>query len=432
MDTKGRITSIIEDIKKIGSSLNEEELLNKTESIIKKDFPLKDALLQISNNVKFLTEEFLHSKSNAGIDIISGISSCIYLPDFNNNGEYKIRLIGGSRDRDIDLPVNEDTLFDLASVSKLYTLLLLFKLESLGLINLNSKISEINPDFPYLEDFTFNDLIRLHGLLYTKGRIDEADSYDEAFDRLKTTFLKSNTRQENNYTDIGAIIMGKTIERIVSREMGKEMSFEDIMNEFLLKPLNLEHTMFNPKTNNTTGSGNLDGIVHDPKARILGGAVGSAGLFANSDDLARLSRNIYELKFLNKDYVKRLGEITFPNSKQSSKGNLGIYVKHPKGLEATYTPNEFSTGSFSHQGWTGSVANFDPNNLIHQNVLVNAIFNSDDKELALNDKVRGYSSAMDEYLAKITQNTILMLVVKEYYNRYSNVHENIDEVVHVR
>jgi len=432
MKTTNRIEEILNKIKSTGSQINDESLLRQSKEIIGKDYSLSESLLEIAKRIKLLTEEFLHKKNNDGISIISGISSCIYLPDFNHNGEYKLKLIGGSRDRNIELPIDENTLFDVASITKLYTLILLFKLEELGIINLNSKISDLNPDYKGLEDFTFNDLIRLHGILYTNGRIDEVSNIDEANERLKTVFLKSNSRSENNYTDIGAIIMGKTIEKIVSQSVGKNMNFDEIMNEFLIKPLGLKSTMFNPKSSNVTGSGNTYGIVHDPKARILGGAVGSAGLFVNSDDLARLSRHIYSLKYINPHYVSRLGEITFPDSKQSMKGNLGVYVKHPKGLEATYTPSEFSNGSFSHQGWTGSVANFDPNNMIHQNILVNAIYDNDDKTKVKNDKVVGYTDAIDEYLTQITKNTMIMLVIKEYYNRYAKIKEDIDETIKIR
>ena len=107
-------------------------------------------------------------------------------------------------------------------------------------------------------------------------------------------------------------------------------------------------------------------------------------------------------------------------------------MKHPKGLEATYTPSEFSNGSFSHQGWTGSVANFDPNNMIHQNILVNAIYDNDDKTKVKNDKVVGYTDAIDEYLTQITKNTMIMLVIKEYYNRYEKIKEDIDETIKIR
>ena len=423
----GRVESIVEEIQSKGSEINASDLINDSEKIIKSDYPLEEVLSSIASNIRILTEEFLHAKNKNNTLLVSGISSCIYLPDFSGNGEYKLKIIGGSRDRNIDLPIDEDTLFDVASITKLYTLLLLFRLEELGLINLDSRIVDVNPDFSNLEDFTFNDLIRLHGEIYTDGRIEEATGYEEAYNRLRASFLKSNSREENKYTDIGAIIMGKTIERILSKKLGKTMNFGEIMDEFLLKPLGLTHTMFNPQSGNTTGSGNINGIVHDPKARILGGAVGSAGIFTTSDDLALLARSIFSLTSINPRYFSKLGEITFPNSPQRNKGNLGIYVKHPLGLQKTFTPSEFSTGSFSHQGWTGSVAVFDPNNLIHNNILVNAIYQDEDKDKVRNDKPIGFGTAFDEYLAQMIKNTMIMLVVKMYYNRYCMEKKNIDE-----
>ena len=180
--------------------------------------------------------------------------------------------------------------------------------------------------------------------------------------------------------------------------------------------------MFNPSTSNISGNGYNTGYVHDPKARILGGAVGSAGLFTTSDDLARLAKHFYVINNINygiisKKHLSKLGEITFPNSKQSQKGNFGIYVKHPLGFDKTYTPSEFSTGSFSHQGWTGSVATFDVKNGIHQNILVNAIYEDEEQSKVRNDKPVGYGAAFDEYLGQITKNTMLMYLVKKYYAR---------------
>ena len=417
-----KIENIVEEIQSKGSEIDSNELVKQSVDVIKKDLSLEDSLKSVATNVKILTEDFLSAKNANGVSLISGISSCIYLPDFSGNGEFKLKLIGGSKDRNIDLPIDENTLFDIASISKVYTLLLLFKLEELGLIDLNSKIVDVNPDFSNLEDFTFNDLIRLHGEINTDGRVDSAKSYDEAYAILKTSFLKSNSRDENKYTDIGAIIMSKTLEKVISEKLGKEMSYSDIMEEFLLKPLGLKNTVYNPTNGNTTGSGNLDGIVHDPKARLLGGAVGSAGIFTNSDDLARLAHNMYSLKIVNKNSLARMGQITFPNSAQAQKGSLGMYVKHPLGLEKTYTPSEFSTGSFSMQGWTGPVANFDMTNLIHQNILVNALYDDGEKLT----KPAGFGGAFDSYLGQMTKNTMIMLVVKTYYNRYCIDKSNVD------
>ena len=427
MEKERKIDNILDDLIKSGSEISYLEQLKKDSlNLVKKDESLSDALDKISVEIKEQTEEFLNKRNENDIQLISGISTCIYLPDFANNGEYKLKLIGGNKSRDLDIKINENTVFDVASITKVFTLLLTFKLEEIGLLDLNTKICDVNPDFQGLEDFTFNDLIRLHGEYRTNGAITDAKDQKEAYEIFKTLYLTSNTREQNKYNDFGAMVIGDTIEKIVSNKCGKNMKLDEIMNGCLIKPLNLGNTMFNPKTDNVSGNGNNLGLVHDPKSRILGGALGHAGIFTTSDDLARLAKEIYSVGYVNKEHLSRLGEITFPESSQSQKGNLGIYVKHPAGYDKTFTPPEFSKGSFSHQGWTGALAVFDPNNMIHNNILVNAIYESENKDLVKNDKPKGYMDAFCAYQDNITRNIMLMYVTKKYYNKYCNVKENID------
>lgn len=149
--------------------------------------------------------------------------------------------------------------------------------------------------------------------------------------------------------------------------------------------------------------------------------------------MAILSRNIFSVNYVNTSFfrrkdVEKLGEITFPLSSQSNKGNLGIYVKHPLGLQKSFTPNELATGSFSHQGWTGSVAVFDPKQSIHQSFLVNAIYPKDSGIELRNDKAIGFGSAFEEYQRKITENTIILYIAREYYKRYGN-HLETDKTI---
>ena len=265
----------------------------------------------------------------------------------------------------------------------------------------------------------------MHGEFKTDGRITDAKSKEEAYVIFKTAYLSSNTREKNTYNDIGPMIMSNTLEKIISKMLGKKVTYDEIMQEYLLKPLNLNRTMFNPKTDNVSGNSNTLGLVHDPKARILGGALGHAGIFTTSDDLARLSKEIYTLRYINKEYVAKLGEVIFQDSK---KGNMGLYVKNPSGYEGTFTPPYYSNGSFSHQGWTGSLATFDPNNLIHTNILINAIYQTDNKDALKNDKPIGYMDAFKEYLDNMTRNVMLMYVAKKYYNEYCNVKDNITDI----
>lgn len=419
-----------------GSNINYlEQLRNQALNITKNDISLNEALEMIATELNESTKEFIDGKNKYDVNYISAVSMCIYLPDFEN-GEYKLRLISGSKTRNEDIRINEETMFDVASITKLYTLILLFKLEELGFINLEEKICNINPDFQNLEDFTLNDLVRLHGELKTDGNIKLANSSFEAYEILKTLYLSSNDRTENKYTDFGAMVISDTICKVLSKHFGYNLTFEEIMEKYLLNPIKAKNTLFNPTTNNVTGNGNELGLVHDPKARILGSALGHAGIFTTSDDLARLAKEIYKVNYYNKGLISkkslnRLGEVTFPNSKQSNKGNLGIYVKHPLGYEKTFTPPEFSRGSFSHQGWTGSLAMFDPNNYIHNNILVNAIYEDNDSDKVKNDKAFGFMGAFETYQMQVIKKTMLMYVVKKYYNKYCNVNDNVDIVKHI-
>lgn len=429
------IEQIFNKLSKSGSNISGEDISDiksEIEKYRRKDYGLNEVINNIALDIKDITEEFLNKKNKFGVDYISGISSCIYLPAFDNSKEIKITLVGGNRSRNSNIKVDFDTLFDVASITKLYTLILAFEFERLGLINLNDKIASLNSDFKGLDDFTFNDLIRLCGVLKTNGNITVAKTEKEAFEILKTLTLTDKSKDKNTYTDFGAIAIGKTLLKVVNETYKLNLSYEELFAMFITEPLKLNSTMYNPLSHGISNiSGNNGNGVHDRKAKILGGALGSAGIFTTSSDLARLAKSIYSVnymnsKFLNKEYVERFGEITFKNLPTSNKGNLGIYVKHPQGFDKTYTPSEFSNGSFSHQGWTGAVATFDPNNLIHQNILVNAIYEDVDKDKIKNDKPVGFSSAFDIYLKELTKQTMLSYVAKKYYNLYCNQKEEIN------
>lgn len=426
-----KIEQIINKLENKGSYFEDKDALKKSVlDLTKKDRSLSEVIKVLSDDLKETTYNFLNDKNNFDINFISGISSCIYFPSLDGN-ELKIKLIGGNRGRDIDLKVNKNTMFDIASITKLFTLTLCYICENAGIIDLNQKVSYVNPNYN-LGDFTFNDLIRLCGDIWTNGNINAAKNQEEAYKILRTMYLKSDTREENKYTDFGAIVLGDTIVDLLNSFVGKKLTLQDWMEFFIFNNLNMTNTMFNPKGNVSGNNGKA--IVHDPKARLLGGAVGSAGLFTTSDDLCKFAKelcvvnncNYKSLLKLSKKQIQKYGEITFPNAKQCNKGNLGIYVKHPQGFDKTFTPSEFSKGSFSHQGWTGSLATFDLNNMIHQNILVNAIYPTDNKDLIRNDKPIGFGNAFDEYLKQITYNTMVMYIAKQYYNKYCKVDEKID------
>lgn len=418
MSREENIDQILNELVERGSQIDYlNELRKKSLELASKDFDLDEVLSHIAKDIKEQTEIFLNQKNNYETNYISGISTCIYLPDFDNNGEYKLKIFGGKGSRSKSLKINEQTLFDISSITKLYTLILLFNLEQQGLIDLNSKISEVNPDFSNLNEVTINDLISFYSELNTTMDINCASSPSMLYKILKTTFVSNKGTEDS--TDISALILSDTIEQIVSKNTGKDMSFEDIMYEYLLNPLNLFQTQFNPISYNLSGNGNKQRFVQDHKAKLLGGAIGSAGLFATSEDLTHLAKSLYVVNYANRGLLKKHNLDRLGQNNQNYRGNLGLCVK-------PFSPSEFSKGSFSKQAYNGSFVSFDPNNLIHSSILVNAVYNNSDKDLSKDDKPIGFDIAFEEYKLQIIKNIMLMYIAKQYYNKYCNVKEDIN------
>ena len=173
---------------------------------------------------------------------------------------------------------------------------------------------------------------------------------------------------------------------------------------------------------NLAGNGNKLGLVHDPKSRILGGAVGSAGIFTNADDLAKLAREMYLIDYVNYDLLKnivspnnlkQMGTVIFPNSPQSNKGLVGIYQKNPDRANKWLNPLVYGDNSFTAQGFTGAVASFDPKNRIHNNYLFSSIKDGEGK------KPDGFLDAFGKYQRFIVSKTLSLLVAKKYYEMQS-------------
>ena len=416
-----KLDIIFKELENNGS--NKEELNKLKEKIIpllNKD--LNTIINELIDKIVIETKKFYKLKSKDGINYITGFSSSIYLPTFDKSREINILLTGGNCSRVNNSKVNKNTKFDIASITKLFTLILTLKLSEDRIINLNDKIVDINPDFKGLGDYTFNDLLRMHGTIYTKEKVSNASNYEEANKMLKTVYLKHKTRKRNKYNDYGAIIIGKTIEKIMNK------SLYDIMNEYIFKKANMTNTVYNP-IENISGNGGYDKLVHDPMTRILNGITGSAGIFTTSTDLNKLAKSLFKCELINKESLNKIGEITFPKSKQSGKGNLGVYVKSDI-QDKTFIPRVLTKNSFAHQGWTGSIALFDPNNHIHFNFLANSIIKTDNKFI-YHDKPIGYIEELGKYEDKIVDYIMMIYIIKKYYSNYKNQDIEINRYIEI-
>ena len=88
--------------------------------------------------------------------------------------------------------IEQDTIFDLASTSKLFTAISILKLHEVGLIDVFDPITKYVPDFKNLNDVSIYDLLKFRVMIVTDTRVDSAKNKEEAEQILFGVHKKEN------------------------------------------------------------------------------------------------------------------------------------------------------------------------------------------------------------------------------------------------
>lgn len=202
------------------------------------------------------------------------------------NGQVQTNYLGNTTWQSHQ-PVNENNLYDIASLTKVVaTTMLVLKLVKEKKLSLDDTVHQ------WLPEFSDNRVTLRHLLTHTSG----VEGYIENRNQLNPDQLKSalihlpvtdNFDKVVKYTDTGLIYLGFIFEKIYQKPA------QQVLMEETILPLKLNHTTFNPDKSLCIPTENdLQGIVHDPKAQILGIHCASAGLFSNLNDLVKFSQYI--------------------------------------------------------------------------------------------------------------------------------------------
>ena len=209
--------------------------------------------------------------------------------------------------------LNPFSLYDLASLTKvLGTTNVFLKLYQDGKLNFTEPLNKFIPEFK-------DERIRLfHLLTHTSGIMGWIPNRDElsAPDLLKAIINLPVTEEfetKMRYADTNFILLGLVLERIYHQ------SVHQIIREQVIRPAHLENTTFHPviedcvPTAMLSNGEILQGVVHDPKARVLGKDCGSAGMFSNMNDLIKMAQGYLGLKRnvlpINQDTIAKLYSI---------------------------------------------------------------------------------------------------------------------------
>ncbi|HEX6961728.1 MAG TPA: exo-beta-N-acetylmuramidase NamZ domain-containing protein [Lacipirellula sp.] len=185
-----------------------------------------------------------------------------------------------------------DTVFDMASLTKpIATATSIMILVERGEVRLRNPVAEYIPEFGEngKEDVTVEDLlVHRGGLIPDNSLKDYQDGHEKAWERIFA--LEGGRGREDRfiYSDVGFLVLGE----IVHRVSGK--SVDQFAAENIFEPLGMQETGYNPAEplrERAAPTEKIDGKwrrgkVHDPRAALLDGVAGHAGLFSTAADLA--------------------------------------------------------------------------------------------------------------------------------------------------
>jgi beta-glucosidase-like glycosyl hydrolase/CubicO group peptidase (beta-lactamase class C family) len=333
------------------------------------------------------------------------------------------------------VPVDpENTLYDLASVTKVSsTLLMAMKLEEEGKLNIEESISTylgefaaagksqikvrnllshnsgFRPWIPFFEE-TYSMVDggkKLDPAIYNSRDVDSfcvpvasglymCSSYrDTMWTRIVDDGLHTDSKVR--YSDLNMIVLQRILEKISGTTL------DQFVDSVFYKPLGMNNTAFKPSENlpgrlcaptevDMTWRGTkVQGYVHDQASAMFGGVSGHAGLFSTVYDLAKL---FYMLEnkgsYGGKEYFKPATVEKFTN-KQLKDSRRGLGWDKPDFDDPGNSPASTysSRATFGHLGFTGICVWVDPEMEIIYIFLSNRTFPDMNNKKLITTNVRG-------------------------------------------
>lgn len=267
-------------------------------------------------------------------------------------------------------PMAVDTLFDLASLTKVVaTLPCLLGLVEEGLLYLDEPVARLLPAFAAggKENVTYRHVLtHTAGLVWWRDYFRRGLGYEEIIAAICAEDLTHPPGTKVVYSDLGFILLTEILRRLTGKPL------DTLAAERVFRPLGMAGAVFNPagKAAETAAATEYRpergacqcGEVHDENALAMGGVSGHAGLFATALDVLR-----YGQAWLGGGALPGAGRILSPatvaaatreeTAGMGERRGLGWALRTPSGSPAG---DLFSPDAYGHTGFTGTSLWIDP------------------------------------------------------------------------
>ena len=326
--------------------------------------------------------------------------------------------------------VSENDIYDLASLTKiLATLPMVMKLVDDSTISLDTKISELLPEYfaTNKENITVKEMLSHYARIkswipfyletldslnlpdkkyYSKSKSNDFeiqvandlyvrnDMKDSIYLKIKESELYNRLRYK--YSDLPFYILKEFLERHHNKQ------FKDLVQNELYQLIGANRTTFLPLEKFTLDMippteidqyfrmQKIHGFVHDQGAALLGGVSGHAGLFSNANDIAKIMQMyLWNGSYGNDQYIKS-ETIDLFNSCNFCDADVrrGVGFDKPQLDDIGPTCGCISMNSFGHSGFTGTFTWADPDEEIIYVFLSNRTYPSADNKSIIENNLR--------------------------------------------
>lgn len=212
----------------------------------------------------------------------------------------------GLADREQNIPNTENTKFEIASITKLFTVVSILQLAEKGKLSLDKKIDQYLGHFdPPKNQATINHLLLHTAGLVPKGLELDYNTKKDFLESVKNAPAESIPGEEYRYTNAGYIVLAAIIEEV------SQMPYEDYLAENIFKPLNLTNTAFGfqgtlENVANGYSGKTLDSLKLYKTPEYVWGDRGPSGIITNVSDLNKFLNGLENKKLLGSDYLQKM------------------------------------------------------------------------------------------------------------------------------
>lgn len=209
--------------------------------------------------------------------------------------------------------LNSQSIFRIGSITKSYTATLIMKLVELGSINLDTKLSSFNKQIKNADKITIKQMLNHSSGManYTAQEdfgsyINKHQSVAEMIARIEKLPSDFEPGTKHDYSNTNYLLLGYIAENISGK------SYDQLLNEYILKPLKLYDTYYQMGTQLLQNESNSYVRTNNWKTvpRWNLDVAGAAGAMrSTTKDLAFFARGLFQNKILKPTSVQQMQDL---------------------------------------------------------------------------------------------------------------------------